>query len=152
MKVKKEVLAIAEQIFRSSGEMLETEGSVPWMAVVVTMDASAEGSYKTEVLSLIGNKDQAKSYIVSRARTTNAVAVIMLGEAYMTKLTEGAREKFEVIYSALRMYDDSLAMKAAKIVRENGKARVGDKICLGDTGEVRMIANILPSWNAMAHA
>lgn len=151
MSLKEEILGMAEQIFCYGVAMLERGGSVPWMVVIVTMDASPGGSYQAEVLSLPENKEEAKDLIVSRARATNAVAVIMLGEAYMTKLTESDQEKFEVIYAALRLYDECLAIKAARVVRENGKPRMGDKISLGHTGEGRLIANILPSWNARAY-
>ncbi|MBI4596348.1 MAG: hypothetical protein HY730_08240 [Candidatus Tectomicrobia bacterium] len=152
MRLMEEILGIANQLFLSAAEMLENEGCVPWTAVVVTMDASPGGYYQTQMLSLAGDKEKAKNLIASGARAANAVAVIMIGEAYMTKLTESDREKFEVIYAALRLHDESLAIKAARIVRENGKPRMGDKISLRHAGESIMIANILPSWSAGAHA
>lgn len=103
-------------------------------------------------MPLPADREQVKALIVSRARATNAVAVIMLGEAWMTKLTEKAIEKYEVIYAALRLYNDSLALKAARIVRENGRTRIGESINLGHGGEGHMIANILPSWKAGVQA
>ncbi len=151
MSLKEEILGMAEKIYLYGAEMLERGGSVPWMALIVTMDASPGGSYQAEVLSLPENKKEAKNLIVSKARAANAVAVIMLGEAYMTKLTERNSEKFEVFYAALRLYDESLAIKAARIVRENGKPSIRDRISLGHTEEGRIIANILPSWNARAY-
>lgn len=85
MKVLKEIIAIGEHIFHSTAEMLESEGSVPWTAVVVTMDDSPGGMYEVKWLTLPGDKTRAKDLIVSEAKRSNAVAVIMIMEMELVK-------------------------------------------------------------------
>ncbi len=148
MKVKEEITSIAKKLFLKARDILEQAGSVPWAAFVVSMDASPEGFYNVKLLPLPENKEQAKELITSRAIEINAVAVIMVGEAYITKLSEkGERlDRFEALYTAFRLYDDSLSIKAVRIMRKEGKAQAGDRVNLEFEGGL-IVANILPSWN-----
>ena len=148
MRVKEEITSIAKEIFFKAIDILEDAGTVAWAAFFVTMDALPGGSYEVKFLSLPENKRQAKELITSRAREINAVAVIMVGEAYITKLSMKGEQidRFEALYTAFRLYDDSLSIKAVRIIRNGEKAQAGDRVSLEFEGG-RIMANILPSWN-----